>query len=69
LKAPSQTAIKKAMDLIDRNIVSGDIDDDTAVIITGGLIAEVADLFDHLDRHQRKALAEMAKEAKRLRLD
>jgi hypothetical protein len=42
---PTTQAIQQAQDLIEANIVMGEIDDDTAVINTAGLISEVADLF------------------------
>ena len=49
-KPPSTRAIAAAVELINRNICDGSDagDDETATVTTGGLIGDVAALFDRL---------------------
>ena len=46
--------------LIDANIAAGDVDDDTAVFVTGGLIGDVAELIDKI-ASERNACADLAR--------
>lgn len=42
VERPSDDAIARARQMVDDNIALGDVDDDTAVITTGGLIGDIA---------------------------
>jgi len=50
MRPPSTRAIAAAVELINRNICDGSDagDDETATVTTGGLIGDVAELFDRL---------------------